>query len=60
MQIEQQKTATDEIRNSPIAWFYILEDSRRQGDFERAAEAQRELTRLGIQIRYKEVPKCAS
>lgn len=41
-----------EIKNSPIAWFYILEDARRHGDFNRAAEAQRELARLGIKIQY--------
>jgi hypothetical protein len=54
MQTEQQKTIDKEIRNSPIAWFYILEDSRRQGDFRRAAEAQQELVRLGVEVRYHE------
>ncbi len=47
-----KKTPDDEIKDSPIAWFYILEDARRQGDFERAAKAQRELERLGVHVRY--------
>lgn len=53
MQNAAQKKVNDEIKNSPIAWFYVLEDARREGDFERAAQAQRELRRLGIEIRYK-------
>lgn len=48
-----------EIRQSPIGLFFVLEDSRRRGDFVRAAEAQRELLRLGIEVRYKRAKKQA-
>lgn len=39
-------------RNEPVYWFVVLESARRSGDFARAAEAQRELERLGIKVRY--------
>jgi hypothetical protein len=41
------------IRDSPIYWFDILAIARRNGDYERAAEAQRELERLGVQVRFR-------
>jgi len=40
-------------RNSPVAWFAALERARRIEDFELAAEAQRQLKRLGIIIIYR-------
>jgi hypothetical protein len=40
-------------RNSPIAWFAALERARHIEDFELAAEAQRQLKRLGIIIIYR-------
>ncbi|MBW7990179.1 MAG: hypothetical protein FVQ84_09220 [Planctomycetes bacterium] len=39
--------------NSPVAWFCLLERERERGNFERAAEAKRELKRLGLTIRYR-------
>ena len=49
----QKKQDLDrQIQDSPIAWFYTLEDARRRGDFVLAARAQRQLARLGIQVRY--------
>jgi hypothetical protein len=41
------------VRNSPIYWFDVLAIARRNGDYERAAEAQRELERLGVQVRFR-------
>lgn len=43
---------TQDIKNSPIAWFYLLEDARRRNDFDRAARAKRELERLGVLVTY--------
>ena len=51
------RTEEREIKDSPIAWFYTLEDARRQNDFERAAEAQKQLKRLGVEVRYRNKKK---
>jgi hypothetical protein len=37
----------------PIVWFFVLEDALDRGDFARAAQAQRELRRLGIHVSYR-------
>ncbi len=42
-----------EIRDSPIYWFVVLTEAKERGDFARAAEAQKELDRLGIRISYR-------
>lgn len=47
----QSKNLRDH-RNSPTYWFARLEIARERSDFEGAAEAQRELDRLGIHICY--------
>lgn len=39
-------------RNSPTYWFVVLEIARERSDFEQAAEAQRELKRLGVKVTY--------
>ena len=39
--------------NSPIAWFAVLERARYVQNFERAADALRELKRLGVIVRYR-------
>jgi hypothetical protein len=36
----------------PLYWFARLEKSVEQGDHQAAAEAQRELARLGVRVRY--------
>jgi hypothetical protein len=41
------------IREQPIYWFCMLEQAIRQGDLVRAAQAVRELDRLGIAISYR-------
>lgn len=38
--------------DDPVVWFAILEIARRKNDFERAAEAKRELARLGVNVNY--------
>jgi len=42
-----------DYRNSPVAWFCELEISRKKNDFERAAEAVRELNRLGVAVKFR-------
>lgn len=42
----------DEIPESPIHWFFVLEVARKRGDFERAAQAKRELERLRVRVHY--------
>ncbi|MFT3882987.1 MAG: hypothetical protein QM703_25455 [Gemmatales bacterium] len=39
--------------DEPIFWFASLEKALDAGDLQRAAEAQRELERLGYQIKYR-------
>jgi hypothetical protein len=39
-----------EVRDSPIYWFTILEIARDRGDYSLAAEADRELRRLGVRV----------
>ena len=41
-----------EYRDSPVAWFAMLERAIRDGDYERAAVAQRELKRLGVKVKF--------
>jgi hypothetical protein len=36
----------------PLYWFARLEDAVERGDHAAAAEAQRQLARLGVQVRY--------
>jgi hypothetical protein len=46
--------ATDAAaRESPLYWFAILEMAKDRGLFERAAEAKRELERLGVHVSYR-------
>jgi hypothetical protein len=40
-------------RKEPTYWFAVLEIAREQFDFEKAAEAKRELSRLGVQVSYE-------
>ena len=37
--------------NMPAYWFVRLETAAAEGDFEQAAQAQRELRRLGYEVR---------
>lgn len=38
--------------DDPLVWMLLLERGRRTGDFELAAQAKRELDRLGIKVTY--------
>jgi len=51
------RTKANDIKDSPIAWFYTLEDARQRNDFDRAARAKRELERLGVLVRYTQRKK---
>ena len=35
-----------------VAWFAVLENARQRADFDRAAQARRELKRLGVAVKY--------
>lgn len=50
---EKQKTV--DYENSPTAWFVTMETARQRGDFARAAEAQKQLKRLGVEVRYRPI-----
>jgi hypothetical protein len=42
-----------DFHNSTVAWFVALEKAREDHDFERAAEAKRQLERLGVIVKYR-------
>jgi hypothetical protein len=55
--MSRRSTLTKESRgreyaDSPVAWFVMLERARQESDFEAAAQAQRELKRLGVIVRF--------
>jgi hypothetical protein len=45
--------STDRAQDSPAAWFVELLLAKDQGDFQQAAEAQRQLARLGWSVQYR-------
>ena len=47
-----QPTTIPESIDSPTAWFAVLEAARLRNDFEAAAEAIRQLRRLGVTVRF--------
>ena len=49
--IELERARAEAV-DSPTAWFAMLEHARRVGDFKAAAEAQRQLERLGVRVRF--------
>jgi hypothetical protein len=44
---------TRDHRQEPTYWFAILEIARERGDFQQAADAKRELRRLGVCVTYQ-------
>jgi len=38
--------------DQPVYWFVILEQALDRGDLEQAAQAQRELARLGVRVNH--------
>jgi hypothetical protein len=52
-----QKPKSDESwREQPVAWFVALEIARQKNDFEKAAQAHRELKRLGVNVSFSSAP----
>jgi hypothetical protein len=52
------KTNTDsDYRDSPMFWFVRLEKARERHDHENAAQAIRELRRLGVDVRFARTTK---
>jgi hypothetical protein len=45
------------LNDWPVYWFAALERAVEKGDYEAAAEAQRQLARLGVQVRYGRRPE---
>jgi hypothetical protein len=45
--------APNDYTDLPLFWFLILEQSLDNGDLEQAAQAKRELKRLGVDIVYR-------
>jgi hypothetical protein len=48
-------TATEKARpeDCATAWFAVLERALDEGDVQRAAQAERELQRLGVDVRFR-------
>ena len=40
-------------RDQPVYWFAVLDGARERNDFETAAEAKRELERLGVKVTFR-------
>jgi hypothetical protein len=53
MTTNRQKPNPRDHREEPTYWFALLEIARERGDFEQAAEAKRQLQRLGVRVRYQ-------
>jgi len=53
---EQKNPVSREPNDSPAAWFVVLERAKRTNDFDLAAQAQRELERLGVKVTYATTP----
>lgn len=47
------KGINTDYRNSPVAWFTMMEISADRGRFEQAAKARQELEHLGVFIQFK-------
>lgn len=48
----QDNNAPRDHRDQPTYWFAILDIARERSDFARAAEAQRQLRRLGVEVSF--------
>lgn len=51
------KKARREAAESPTAWFAVLDRARKTNEFELAAQALRELMRLGVTVKFHRRPK---
>jgi len=50
---ERPPDRPDRFEDAPIAWFGEMLLARDRNDFQRAAEAQRQLARLGWSVHYR-------
>jgi hypothetical protein len=53
MRPPRRNSTSADYRDQPTYWFALLEIARDVGDFEQAAEAQRQLKRLGVRVHYE-------
>jgi hypothetical protein len=51
---------TDDYTDEPLYWFALLDRAVARGDHAAAADAQRQLKRLGVRVRYGRPRKTAS
>ena len=49
---DENDTVQPDPQDCATAWFAVLERARLDNHFERAAEAVRELRRLGVQVKF--------
>jgi hypothetical protein len=49
----------DDYTDEPLYWFALLDRAVERGDHEAAADAQRQLKRLGVRVRYGQPRKTA-
>jgi hypothetical protein len=50
---QRQPTITaEDCADEPLYWFALLDKGVKKGDHAAAAEAQRQLARLGVRVRY--------
>lgn len=49
-----------QTNNRPGVWFSLLCDALSKQDFAVAAQAKRELTRLGVDVSFRQLPQGAS
>jgi hypothetical protein len=53
---QEKSKGEDAPADSPTAWFAVLERARRTNDYALAAQAQRELVRLGVVVKFPAMP----
>jgi len=49
---EKQLDLDREARQSPVVWFALLDQARESGDWKLAQQAEAELRRLGVAVRF--------
>jgi hypothetical protein len=54
------KPETTDPRDYATTWFAVLERAKLANDFERAAEAVRQLKRLGVEVKFIRRPEVPS
>lgn len=51
--MQHDNNASGNYRDQPTYWFAILDIARERDDYDRAAEANRELKRLGVDVSFR-------